>query len=117
MFCALLLAFVAAPANAALTEAPRLAAVYDTILQANFDRVDDRLKDTCPPAPEEACKALAAVAVWWEIQLDPNSRRLDNKLNTVASAAIAASEAWARREPERAEAWFYLAGSYAPLVQ
>jgi len=31
--------------------------------------------------------------------------------------AIAANEAWTRREPERAEAWFYLAAPHGPLVQ
>ena len=30
---------------------------------------------------------------------------------------MAASTAWTKREPQRAEAWFYLAGAYAPLVQ
>jgi tetratricopeptide (TPR) repeat protein len=38
-------------------------------------------------------------------------------LNTEAQAAIDASQAWTRRDPKNAEAWFYLAGSYAPLVE
>src|SRR5204862_3750258 len=38
-------------------------------------------------------------------------------LNARAAAAIAASEAWTSREPQRGEAWFYLAGAHAPLVQ
>jgi tetratricopeptide (TPR) repeat protein len=104
-------------ADAGLTEAPRLAAVYDTILSARFDRVDAQLAAACPPAPVEACKALAAVSVWWQIQLDPTNREQDARLNELTSAAIAAGDAWTRREPKNAEAWFYLAGSYAPLVQ
>ena len=109
--------FAAAPARAALTEAPRLTAIYDAILEARFDDADARLKQSCPPAPTEACKALQAVSVWWQILLDPDNRALDGRLNDLATAAIAASDAWTRREPQRAEAWFYLAGSYAPLVQ
>ena len=104
-------------AAASLTEGPRLAAVYESILRARFDQADAQLKHTCPPAPDEACLALGVVSVWWQILLDPASKRLDATLNERAGAAIAATEAWTRREPRRAEAWFYLAGSYAPLVQ
>ena len=107
----------AAPARAALTEGPRLTAIYDTILSARFDQADAALKRACPPAPLEACAALNAVSVWWRIQQDPNSRALDGRLNDLATAALVAGDAWTRREPHRAEAWFYLAGSYAPLVQ
>jgi hypothetical protein len=107
----------AVPAHAALTEAPRLAAVYDAILDARFDRVDAQLTQTCPPAPLEACAALAVVSAWWQIQLTPESRALDGRFTDRASAAIAANEAWTKREPARGGAWFYLAGSYGPLVQ
>jgi hypothetical protein len=100
-----------------LTEAPRLAAVYDSILNAQFDRLDAQMANTCPPAPREACQALAAEAVWWRILIDPENRLLDRHLIDVAHAAIAASVQWTHREPDRAEAWFYLAGSYVPLVQ
>jgi hypothetical protein len=105
------------PVQAALTEAPRLAAVYDTILAARFDRVDAQLKQACPPAPAEACAAFGAVSLWWQILLEPESRQLDARLNERAAAAVSASTAWTKREPQRAEAWFYLAGAYAPLVQ
>jgi len=104
-------------ARASLTEGPRLASVYGTILEARFDQVDAALERTCPPAPDGACKALRAVSVWWQILLDPDSKRLDARLNDLAAAAVAANDAWTRREPKRGEAWFYLAGSYAPLVQ
>jgi tetratricopeptide (TPR) repeat protein len=108
---------VAAPARAGLTEGPRLAAVYDTILQARFDAADAQLTQTCPPAPLPACKALRAMAVWWRILLDPQDRRMDRTFNDLVDAAIDASEDWTEREPQRAEAWFYLAGSLAPRIQ
>jgi tetratricopeptide (TPR) repeat protein len=108
---------IAAPAHAALSEGPRLAAIYDTILQARFDRARQQLAQTCPPAPAEACKTLGAVALWWQIILDPNSRLLDDRFERTATEATVAAAAWTRREPRRAEAWFYLAASYAPLVQ
>jgi hypothetical protein len=112
-----LLGVLASPANAALTEAGRLATIYDTILDARFESVDAQLKEACPPAPAEACASLAAVSLWWQILLSPESRLLDQRFNDVAAAAIAANEGWTKREPNRGEAWFYLAGSYAPLVQ
>lgn len=115
MACAGLLA--PAPAAAALTEAKRLAAVYESILQARFGEVEAQLKQACPPAPSEACQSLRVVAAWWEIQINPESRKLDARFGELASSAIAANEAWTRREPQRAEAWFYLAASHGPLVQ
>jgi len=107
-----------APAHAAgLTESDRLAAVYDSILGAHFDRARAELARTCPPAPAESCLALTTATIWWEIQLNPNSRQLDKRLESAATTAIAAAERWTRREPQRAEAWFYLAGAHAPLEQ
>jgi hypothetical protein len=104
-------------ASASLTEAPRLAAVYDNILSAQFSRADQQLAQACPPAPKEACASLAVVSLWWQIQLAPESTGLDARFNEAAANAIAANERWTGREPNRGEAWFYLAGSYAPLVQ
>ena len=103
--------------TAGLTEATRLAAVYDAILNAQFDRLDAELATACPPAPEGACRALAAEAVWWQILVDPDSRALDRRLLDLVDTALAANLQWTRREPNRAEAWFYLAGSYVPRVQ
>jgi hypothetical protein len=105
------------PAQAALTEAPRLAAIYDTILDARFEQVDAQLKQACPPAPEGACLALRVVSLWWQISINPESRALDRRFGELAASTIAANEAWTSREPQRAEAWFYLAGAYAPRVQ
>src|ERR1700674_4005374 len=108
---------IAAPANAALSEGTRLAAIYDTILQAKFDRGSQQLAQACPPAPSEACKSLGVVALCWQIVLDPNSRLLDDRFERGATEATAAAAAWTRREPRRAEAGFYLAGSPPPPRQ
>src|SRR5713101_8078072 len=108
---------IAPPAYAALSEGARLAAIYDTILQARFERASQQLAQACPPAPSDACKSLGVVALWWQIVLDPNNRLLDDRFERAATEATASAAAWTRREPRRAEAWFYLAGSRAPLVQ
>ena len=105
------------PVLAELTDAARLAAAYDSILNADFDRAAAQLRDTCPPAPHESCKVLNTVSLWWQILIDPENRSLDRRFNTAAADAIAATGAWTLREPRRGESWFYLAGSYAPLVQ
>ena len=81
-------------ADAALTEAPRLAAVYDSILSAQFARVDQQLAQACPPAPAEACASLAVVSLWWQILLTPQSTALDTRFNEAAANAIAANERW-----------------------
>jgi len=106
----------APPAGAALTEPARVAAVYDLILDARFDEAAARLKETCPPAPPAACKGLAAVALWWRIQIDPKASGLDEALTRAGDEAVAAAEGWTRQEPNRGEAWFYLAAAYTPLV-
>jgi hypothetical protein len=113
----LLTAGAARPAQAALSEAPRLAAIYDLILNAQFDRASTLLKDACPPAPLEACQVLDVVSRWWQIQIDPTHRTYDRRFLEQAATATKAAEAWTAREPQRGEAWFYLAASYAPLVQ
>jgi tetratricopeptide (TPR) repeat protein len=107
----------AAPAGAALTEAARLAAIYDSILAADFARARADLERACPPAPAEACGALLSTALWWQIALDPETRALDAELNSQSQKTIEAAKAWTVREPRNAEAWFYLAASYAPIVQ
>lgn len=112
-----LLLSVAAPSEAALTGSAGLATVYESILSAQFDRADAELTHACPPAPAEACQALGVVALWWRIQIDPSNRSRDRLMNDRAAASIRAAEAWTRREPGNPESWFYLAASYAPLVQ
>ena len=41
------------------------------------------------------------------------NRRSTGASTELAAAAITACDSWTKREPQRAEAWFYLAGSYA----
>src|SRR5207244_3782726 len=94
----------------------RVAAVYDLILAARFDEAALRLKDTCPPAPQPVCAALAAAALWWQILIDPASRAADEPLKRASADAVAAAQQWTAREPQRGEAWFYLAASRAPRV-
>jgi len=106
-----------ATSRAALTGGAQLAAAYHSILAAEFSRADAEIKQACPPAPAEACKVLDVVSVWWRIQIDPTNRSRDRLLNDRANTSIKAAEAWTKREPQNAEAWFYLAGAYGPLVQ
>ncbi len=91
-----------------LTAAAQVAGAYDAILDADFDRLPAIEAETCGPAPRVACLGLRALAIWWQIQLDPGSRALDPAFSAIADEAIAEAEAWTLREPERAEAWFYL---------
>src|SRR5205814_6664220 len=105
------------PSAARLTGGAHLAAIYNSILNAQFDRVESGLQQACPPAPVDACHVLGVVSLWWQIQINPESRVLDRQLAEHAAAASEQSEKWTRREPQNGEAWFYLAGSYAPLVQ
>ena len=105
-----------------LTAAPQLARVYDAILDARFDKVTPLLAQTCgagpqPSAPSEVCQLLEVVSLWWQIQLDPNSRSHDAQFQTRADATVAAISAWTEREPRRAEAWFYLGGAYGARAQ
>lgn len=94
-----------------------LVRVYDSILEARFDQVDADLRRACGPAPPEACDVLESTALWWRIQLDPDNRALDPEFTASVEQAIAAAEAWTEREPDDAEAWFYLGGAYAARVQ
>jgi tetratricopeptide (TPR) repeat protein len=104
-------------AGQALSGEPGLQGVYDAIFDARFGDVPQLLGRTCPPAPAEACLLLDAVAVWWQIQLEPESVARDPLFQSKVEAAIAASNGWTRREPQRAEAWFYLGGAYGARAQ
>ncbi len=95
----------------------RLAAVYDSILDGQFDRAEAQLAAVCPPVPAPACEALRAEAVWWQILINPGSHDLDSRLSALSATAITSNAAWVEREPGRADAWFFLAGAYTPLMQ
>jgi tetratricopeptide (TPR) repeat protein len=113
----LILLGFATPARAAITEASRLSGIYDTILSARFEAANEEIAHACPPAPREACLVLQAAALWWRVLIDPDSKALDDRVRQGAASAISAGEQWTKREPQRAEAWFYLAAAYGPLLQ
>jgi tetratricopeptide (TPR) repeat protein len=100
-----------------LTGAAQLGRVYDTIFDAQFDQVPDELDKACPPAPAEVCRVLDAVALWWQIQLNPHDTTRDKEFLQRINYAVASAETWTTREPQRAEAWFYLGGAYGARVQ
>jgi tetratricopeptide (TPR) repeat protein len=89
---------------------------YDLILDARFDEADRQLKTACPPAPQPACDVIGSVNAYWRLLLNPEDTSGDAALMTRINAAIASGEAWAAKEPKRAEAWFYLGGAYGTRV-
>jgi len=99
-----------------LQGADALAAIYGRILDADFDTAAQQLA-TCAGIPREACLVLDANRIFWRIQLDPESTALDASFSKVVEEAISRSEAWAAREPKRAEAWFYVGGAYGARSQ
>jgi len=113
----LLLAVLTAAGGRELRGIEGLTRVYDAILDADYDRVEAELQRACPPAPREACEVLDATALWWRIQLDPESRAFDPAFTKSVERAITSTEAWVARAPADAEAWFYLGGAYAVRVQ
>src|SRR5215510_4475018 len=115
---ALLSGLLVAPLAAQeLTGETQLRRVYDAIFDARFEELPQLLARTCPPAPAEACQLLDAVGVWWQIQLDPASVGHDTQFQSRIDAAIASAEAWTKRDPDRADAWFYLGGAYGARAQ
>jgi len=118
VLCAIVLAGAGRPQpQPGLTGAPGLVRLYDAILDARFQDVPGLRAQACGPAPDEACQVLDGVAVWWGIQLDPFDTSRDAAFLAACEASIASTTAWTEREPERAEAWFYLGGAYAARVQ
>ena len=114
--CATMLTGFSAPA-AELRGVDGLVRAYDFILDARFDQVEPELRKACGPAPPQACEVVAATALWWRIQLDPDSPALDPEFSRAVDRAIESTEAWAERTPTDAEAWFYMGGAYAARVQ
>jgi hypothetical protein len=100
-----------------LTGAPQIARVYDAIFDARFGDVPALLDRACPPAPSEVCTLLDLVSLWWQIQMDPEDESRDARFVADADRAVAAIEAWTVREPQEAEAWFYLGGVYGARAQ
>lgn len=100
-----------------ITAAPVIARAYDLILDADFERLAAELPATCGPAPQVACLGLEALSLWWQIQLDPESRALDPAFLAKVNAAIAEAERLTTADPNRAEAWFYLGAAYGARAQ
>jgi hypothetical protein len=111
---------LAAPAAAPLTglTEPRLvAAAMDAAYNADFAAVEPALVRACGPAPPPACEVARAAALWWQIVLDPENRARDHVFTARVESAIRAADGWTTREPQRAEAWFYLGAAYGARVQ
>ena len=100
-----------------ITAAPTVARAYDLILNADFDGLAKALPSICPPAPSVACLGLEALSLWWQIQLDPESKSLDQPFLAKVNAAIAAAERMTQANPDHAEAWFYLGAAYGVRAQ
>ena len=119
MAVALLLA-VARPApplsGRSLPGADTVARLYDRILDADFDALANDLR-TCAGLARETCDVLEATRIWWRLQMDPEAKTLDASFERAVARAIASSDAWTRREPRRAEAWFYLGAAFGARVQ
>jgi hypothetical protein len=99
-----------------LSNAQALASAYDAILDADFDSGESRLRGACGPLPAY-CALMNAISVWWQIALDPDDLSHDARFVRLVEEAIAAADAWTKREPQRAEAWFALGGAYGPRAQ
>ena len=113
-------------AQRGLTASALVGRAYDAIFDARLDGLPTELASVCAPlrptprddrAPAEACRVLEALATWWRIRLDVLDLGHDQAFIAQADAAVTATEAWVAREPNRAEAWFYLGGSYAVRAQ
>ena len=122
LVCLVLGAGCLAPALAAapqrgITAAPLVAKAYDSILDAAFERAAVETVAACGPAPRVACRGLEALNLWWQIQLDPDSRALDAAFSARVEAAISEAEQLTKAEPDRAEAWFYLGAAYGARAQ
>ena len=99
-----------------LANAPTLAKVYDAVLNAQFDAVEPQLDGVCDATPAW-CDVIRAVALWWQINLDPADRQYDAEFSRLAEHAIRESGAWTSREPLRAEAWFARGAAYGVRAQ
>ena len=99
-----------------LTGLDGLKVAYDALLDAQFDRAGDALRTACGPAPREACEVLDATSLWWQVLVDSRDTSRDPQFQRKVNQAIDLCEKWVAREPDRAEAWFYLGGAYGARV-
>ena len=87
-----------------LTGGTAVARAYDAVLDADFDGPARLLGDDCLNAPPEACTMLDALAVWWAIALEPESRLLDVRFSQKVDRAIDAATARLGSRPVHAVA-------------
>ena len=82
----LLLAASPTAQSRGLTHTSQLAAVYDLILDAEFQRVPPLLAGVCGTGPGSAppavCHVMDLVSRWWQLQGDPLDRRGDPEFAT-----------------------------------
>ena len=100
-----------------LTNAQALARAYDLIYDADFAAADAELGRACGSAPSEACDVIRSASLWWQVYLDLDSHRLDQTFLARNDDTITRCDRWTAREPDRAEAWFYLGAAYGSRVQ
>jgi len=106
-----------APPIKGLSESASLARAYALVYDADFAAADVELQKTCGPAPLEACHLIGAANQWWRHYLDIDNHAPDQALQTRFAGVIDETEKWTVREPQRAEAWFYLGAAYGLRVQ
>jgi tetratricopeptide (TPR) repeat protein len=113
-----LLALATSTAGSGLSHVPALAAAYDAILDADFDRVPALLTGICGNGTTPSvCQVMDVVSRWWQLQADPLDRQGDPEFERRVNAAIAETEAWTAAQPANAEPWFYLGAAYSTRVQ
>ena len=67
--------------------------------------------------PREACDVLAATALWWRIQLDPDSRALDDEFSAAVDARSRRPKPGRRASRTTPKPGSTLGGAYAARVQ
>ena len=117
----LLLAASPAAQRRGLTHTSQLAAAYNAILDADFQRVPALLAPVCGTgagsAPPAVCHLMDVVSRWWQLQGDPLNRQGDAEFERRVNSAINEAEAWTVAEPGTAQAWFYAGAAYSARVQ
>ncbi|MDP1571282.1 MAG: hypothetical protein Q8L86_14910, partial [Vicinamibacterales bacterium] len=105
------------PPRGALAGGDRLAAVYDAALNADFAEAERQRLAACPPAPAPACQLLAALTIWWRLQLDPGDRQHDAAFEREVTGAIDAARRATAAAPDRADLWFHLGAAHGARAQ
>jgi len=100
-----------------LTNAQAVARAYDQVYDADFAAAEVELARACGPAPAEACDVVRAASLWWQLYLDIDDRSRDQAFLATIANSISTCDRWSAREPQRAEAWFYLGAAYGARVQ